>query len=712
MKKLIAFFLIIVSMFSFFIVFNDQQGTQKNDMESAEQTLKYNYKIIIPTELSNRSQEGVYLKIKNALDKYKGNIYYSRVSGKDTKLTKYIYTSNADYYSKFKLSDGKFFDSSNIESDKYLSSIKSNDPKQIGTIATFAGVNFFEMRTLKNMVQAGYLLDGYATVSFNEPKSIDLFITELEKLFEVKGFQIEPFQELNMHGLPTTDMGIILSIYFIVMLLVLYDILKSYKTIGVEKLMGFSSKTIYIKRILSLFRFQLIITVISSGFMMLVMFKGYNQYLWPFLAQLAEIYLVEILGLLVICSIPFLYIHKIKISNMLKNKQPTTEIMVFNFFVKTILMVVFVLALNQGLNNFNAISNVFTNSYQQWDQTKNYAIVPNYSDIPIETMESNKFIDDQKNIYILFNRKGAILADFSEYVPDVRKMRVSETKYYYQRDNVKVNPNYLANYPIYNSNNQKISISENENAYVYLVPDKYKVQEKEIRAFYESMKDSRSPGFNQPIKLLWTKPNQKLFSMLIDINPNEGNYITDPIVRVLTELNGYSNEYDLLGVMSNPLKIKVDDYLSPANSIRPVLKQYGYDRYVKVISSVNEQIASQSKSIKEMLGYLGLTISLVGVCLFILILQSVYNFFEKYKQHIAIKQMHGFSMISKYKVYFGMILLNWLVVIISLLATRLISVPKLLGITFVSLMIELLISVMALALVNKRKVLKIIKGAN
>lgn len=713
MKKVIAIFLIIVPIITFLGIFNDFKINQQNDMNSAEGSLKYSYKIIIPSNISNLNQEDVYIKIKNVLDKYKGDIFYTRVSGMNDKTIKYIYVSNDEYYSKFKLINGNFFNSSNMESNKYISTNKTADSNQIGTIATFAGVNFLEIRTLKNMVQTGYSLDGYATVSFRNSKSFSLFIYDLEKSFNIKGFEKALNQKIYTNGLSLSNSITILSlsVYIIVALLILYSLLNSTKAIGVEKLIGFSNIQIYTKRILFLLQTQIILILCITIIMTKIMIKDYNLYFGAFLYKLAQIYLIETIILLVISTIPFFFINKIKISDMIKDKKPTIAIMIINYFMKTILLVIFLLLLNYIMINFNTIHNALTNSYEQWEDLKNYAVIPNWSNISEDLFASQKFTENQKNIYLVFNSKGAILADFSQYIPYIRKVRLSETKYNYERDHITVNPNYLNKYPIYDSQNNRIYISESETSYVYLVPAKYKAQEKVIRLILERWKDPESPGFKQPIILIWSKSNQKLFSMCIEVNPNEGNYVIDPIVRVMSEANAPLIEYNLLGMNFNPLKIKVDDHLNPAKSIRPILKQYGYDEYIKVISSANEQIASQIKDIKQMLTYMGLIISLLGLCIFILIMQNIFNFFDKYKYHIVIKRFHGYSMFENYKLHYVTLILNWLIIDIVLLTTRLINLTSLLTISFAILFVELIITGITVYFVNKRKVIRLLKGA-
>ena len=71
MKKIIAIFLTITSMFSFFILFNNEKIQQRNEMEKAEQNLKYRYNIIIPIKIDSKDTNETLKVLENILDKYK-----------------------------------------------------------------------------------------------------------------------------------------------------------------------------------------------------------------------------------------------------------------------------------------------------------------------------------------------------------------------------------------------------------------------------------------------------------------------------------------------------------------------------------------------------------------------------------------------------------------------------------------------------------------
>lgn len=708
MKKLIAILLAVTSMLSFFILFNNEKREQQSNMERAEQTLQYNIKIIIPTKVDIYPKEKTIKGIEDTLNKYDASIYYKRLTKGDETQSTYIYVNDNEYLSKFSVRNGRMLQKEDMNENKFISTKNKNSSEQVGTLSSFCKENEFEIYTLGNMLEKDYSFGGECYISFNEKTDTDIFIKDLEKEINVPGIQIVDNQSIDI---PTnSNMWIILLIYFVVLLLILYDLLKSYKKIGVEKLLGNSDLRIYTKRILELIKLYIVIFLISNIAMAIIKFHDLNSYVITFLSKLLRMNLMLGLIFVVMSSIPLIYINKISIINMLKNKRLTTEILVFNFFIKIIMVTLLTFIVNQGVSNFDRIKNVFSDSFKQWEDVKDYAIIPQLINITPDVVDTDEFTQNQKELYDYFNDKGAILANFGEYSPGIREIRKSETSSDYERNNVTVNPNYLDKYPIYDLNGDQISISEEDENYIVLIPEIYKQDEQEILKLFDRWKQAKfgAKSENQPNKIIWIKSNQKLFSMQIDINPNENNYVDDAIVHVMTKKNASLVNYNIiLGIADSPFKIKVDDYKNPNETIMPILKQYNYDKYVENILCISEQTASESKSIKDMITFLSISILLTVCSLILVIVQNIHNFFDKYKKIIAIKKLNGYTMYDKYKQYFVMSILSW-IIIFSITIIKL-PIKTVLGTIVVGIVTEFLLSIIVLFIVDRKKVISVIK---
>ena len=152
--------------------------------------MEYSYKIVLPNKLSNLPQEDVYKKIKAALDKSHGNIFYTRVNGKNEDCIKYVYLTNTNCFSELKLKNGRFFDISEMDYTKFLSSEAMESKDQIGEIDTFDGSINIKVATLRTMIEDKYTLGGNCTITFSDDKGISIFSKEIKNLFNSGEVQV------------------------------------------------------------------------------------------------------------------------------------------------------------------------------------------------------------------------------------------------------------------------------------------------------------------------------------------------------------------------------------------------------------------------------------------------------------------------------------------------------------------------------------------
>lgn len=714
MKKILSIILFIISLFTFTIYFNTKKSYENNKIQQIETNIKGSSKILLPNELSNKSQDEVLKKIIESLKKLKGNIYYSRFDEGSGEYRKYIYLTSNEYLENLKTDCKEKINNFDMESTNFLSTNETNDSKQIGRIESFAGSLNLKVSTLKSLLEDGYLLDGYCTVNFENDKYLDLFIKDLSENLKIDKKDIQIIQSQNAQVEKSqVNISIILGMYFIVMLLILYDAIKSYKEIAVKKLMGFSNFNICFDRVLNLLKVQFFGSIIALFGISIFLFKEYNTYFLEFLFIVLKIWLLQSIIIVVISSLQFIYISNVKITNMLKNKQPINVIFYSNLLIKIIFLTLFIFLINIGWENYNRIENLFTDSYKKWDELNNYYSIPNLSDIDMNVLDSREFKENQKKLYKIFNKEGSILANFDEYIPSTRSMRIGETQYDYERDNVTVNPNYLNKYPIYDLEGNPIQIDEEEKDYIVLVPDKYKSNEKAITNMFESWMNGseESTPKDRKIKIIWIKTGQKLFSINMDINANEDNCVENPLIRVLTESNGAEYDYDIImGVSGNPFKIKVSGETNQEDKIRSILDEFGYSRYVKNISSINEEIASESNSVKELIEYLSISIVFLIIGIVFIIIQSIYTYFQQNKQLLAIRQLYGYKMLNKYKEYFIYFVASWFAIIIATITSRKIPVQNILFISFIGICVEIIVTFLIIKFSNSKKISNVIKG--
>lgn len=704
MKKFISTLLLTISMFSFFILYNDHKQSQIYNIKNVEHNLKNSYEVIIPSKISKLPTSRQEKVLLDASDGENINFYFTRIITKNDKekIIKYIYTTNNDYMDRIQLEWGKKLDKTLMSSDYFLSTEDTNNKNQIGKIASFDGISM-EIRTLHNLLDDGLFLDGPCIITVPSDKNFNNFISILKDILNVKFINSSKPQNI---GQVTKNTYLQMSVlFFIVMLLILYDILKSYKKIAIEKLLGYSNLDIWKKRIFKIIIVQLITMIISIVIMSLFLFKKFNIYHIYFLKDLTIKYVILIIITFIIASIPFTYINNIHTISAIKNKYPAKEILLFNTSIKILLCIAFIFIINKQVANYKDIKKIFDGSYNKWENVSDYRVLnfdnANFDSPIFDITSSSKNIE----IYKYFNKKGALFAAFNMYTDLSLK---ANNKLHITNMNALVNPNYLKENTVYDVNSKKISISEQNSNWILLVPIKYKKYENSIRKFHKKWINASS--VNRKIEIIWTKSEQKLFSYNFMVNPDNGNYVTDPILLVGTENGAYPGwNAQLFNVDGNPFKVKIPSSESDKSFIESELNKYGYPIYDLKINYANEELNSKVRDFKDLLLWSITGILLLLVSISIIIIQNIYTFFEQFKVYLAIKQLHGYKKLSNYKEYFYLILISWIIVATSVFILKIAMSKVILITSIVGLITEFIVSFLMLSYIQKKKIIEFIK---
>lgn len=650
----------------------------------------------------------LYGILTEILDEYNGNIIYVR--SYNNKLVKYMYLNDASYFANYSIGTGRQISLEGFrnKSKDFLSSNSTKDNNQIGRLNEFAGDNNLEIRTLWDMCDDNTLtLSGYATVQL--PKdNIQEFIEELE-IYTRDKIQVSEKIDINFNYDNSSSNYIVYALYFLLLLLVIYDSLKNYKNVGIKKLLGYSNRDIWICNTKKIFFMQVFSILVVILLMSLYFFSNINVYLADFLFKLIMEYVKQTIIMLLLSSIAYGYILSIKVSDMLKNKKTTMEIIVFNTIIKCILMgIVIVMAMNIT-TNFVIVKNAYNTSYEKWDKASNYECISG-SNIDGNTYFSDEMEEKLKTIYLELNRRGSMFEDFSNLSDSFKQMNSAPVGKEYIIDYATINLNYLLENEVKDENGNNVIVSEDEEKNILLIPELYKDKEKEVVEYYVDSLSSYMNGkkyYIEDMKVIWIMDNQELFSYNIEVNSNENNMVKNAVYMVMTEGNlmdrAFRNIIDYLG---NPLKIIKDDSYDLNKYISEIIG----GNYEYTIISADEQIASEVTSAKETIKYNTLVMLGVLIGILIIIIQNLYNYVEQYKRDLFIKSIHGYSFFMKYKLS---ILINIISGILSSILAMLILKDNylcIMGISFIGIIIELILWIIILRIMEKRKIINVVKG--
>ena len=415
--------------------------------------------------------------------------------------------------------------------------------------------------------------------------------------------------------------------YFILMLVIIYDLLQNYKLFSIKRLEGYNLFSIGYDYLCPIIQSQFSITFIGFFVLTLLVCRHINQSVIHFLIDNFLILFLFLLLTLLICILIINHFKDVKAIDFLKNKGPSKTIIYFNQVVLFIMVLVILFLSSIGIQTgYSLMSRM--NNHSEWNTMKHYSILSEVSNVEnSDLFTSQSFLNKQKELYQDFNSLGSLYADFNEY----DKETYTNTSMAY------VNTNYLKKQVIQDIHGRTIHISEDEKKRVVLAPQNY--SKKKIYKMTQDM-------FATPhgIRIIYYKDNQKLFTYNSLIVSDYSNTITNPVVQVLTNENGSPEDYDIiLGYKYNPYKIK-----GSQERIHSILKKHDLDQYAsKIITAYDEMSLLNHQEQTLFIAIIMVSIALISLMI-LMIYQNIHTFIQYHALLLAIETMEGYTPLSKY----------------------------------------------------------------
>lgn len=653
----------------------------------------------------------IYHTIVNALEQINGSLYCFTVEESEKKETysKYVYVNNTELFENLSMRTGRFFKSEEMESDCFISSVPSEADCQIGVINVFDKNMDFQIRTLYDYAE-------HHNRAFQKT-----FTLELENLSDFETFQ----SILSADGIVVSEgnhkatgsfrifpfvTAVLLAMVVVLMLILFYDLIKSYKQIGIEKMLGYDAFAIWSSRILPILFSEAVVFAITTVVLSAVFFNGFNILIYKFIGKMILYYVGVVIFTLFLISIPFLYVKKIPVYAAVKNQRPLKALLRFNLFVKGIIITLLLIVLSAAYTQITWISAQKSDKYDNWDKMRQYAYI--YEECYTEGFFdsfSPENIEKWKAIYQEFNRAGGIMADFSSYSPlNDEERNLAEFPCYCD---VTVNPNYLKMFPVFDTNGNIIEVSEQEEDYIILVPEQYKNDKQMLISYYEEICENEDvPGKN--IRIVWMQNDQKLFSCALDIGIEDCNTIKNPVVIVLTEKNGFIDDYARVAAYTgDPFKIKVeymDDLQSEINSV--LSKYFDLNKIWFPATGVYDAIGEQIAMANDMLALYSMLIFVLVIITAAIIAQGIVTYVRQYQRVLAIKKLLGYRLLDKYSGYFAGVIFCYLISV--LLAFIIKNDTRMFIFAVVLFVIEFICSILYICVKDRKNIIQVTKGAS
>lgn len=347
------------------------------------------------------------------------------------------------------------------------------------------------------------------------------------------------------------------------------------------------------------------------------------------------------------------------------------------------------------------IQSLYGISYHNWEAVKPYALIKYSMQRSLDyDLYSEENILSFRKVYIDFNRSGSIYADFSEYASLSSDNQNPELPSY--ASIAFVNNNYLRQHPVLDLQQQPVAIAEDEEDFVLLVPEKYKDNKQEILNWHK-----KNLQQDQKLRIIWLEDNQSSFTYRLDIKPEAGNCVREPVLAVVSECNLPNSVYSNLA--SSALFIPVANTELPSPEVNQVMGKYFDSSQVSfacfgVYSLVSAKIQAEKRTVL-LLGILLITLFSIFCSV---ILQTVRNYFEQHKQRLAVQHFMGFKLIDKYRRLLNITLLTYPIVYYA--SARILNNWQVISFALLALVLELFV-VLIFVIRNERKnILQVIKG--
>ncbi|WP_432977008.1 hypothetical protein [Dactylosporangium sp. CA-233914] len=741
MKRILnVLLMLLLSVFAFAIAYVQADSDQRDAMKTLPAVTGETF--LIPDDPNLADPDTVHAALLSAAAEAHVNILRTNVGyspAEVPQITQYILlTTDTKVYDAFGLRGGHWLTAAETQSGRhYLASaaVGGNDADRVGRISDFGGNDQIAIRPLG----AAYDLlpvTGRYIAETTDGSSLDRFFT----LFAEKsnsGKTAADFrnaESVQRSGGLTLASALPTMLYFIILLtavLLVYELLHDAKQVGVMKLNGLGTLRIWYAvsaRFILLVMAAVAVAAVAAAWLIPDSTAGFVGSL---LASLGRAYAVMLVASLLTC----VYISRIKLSDTIKNRKNTRGVFFVNLALKAACSVVVVIVGVWSWVQYGQIADQQA-TLANWAKTRDYAVfTPTSVGNDLTTFETNQPGPSTAEVYDLYpklNARGALFIDATNFEPAALASPQDVPR------SIQVNPNFLRAYPVRDTSGTAVDIPESTTAWVVMLPEHFKPDESEIMSYFRKVRDDnyraeehcaghKPPAelADQPVRLIWLAEGQRAFSFNPKVYPDHRNEIPDPMIQVMTTANslGCDRANMITGGVGGALKVKVDgDSKGTLDSLGPDLRAMRLDDNLTHLVTMNEYVLQQVVELRSAVRQttavgLGLLIVMLALAAEGLVLS-----FSMHARKIVVRRLHGVGLRRSYREFTLTFAYSWaaqlLAVVVLLFGADVIglnagltaAIPAALAIAVAIIAVELLFSNTAIAFIERKSLVKVLKG--
>lgn len=531
-------------------------------------------------------------------------------------------------------------------------------------------------------------------------------------------------------------------IIFLTALLLAYRMLYEAKRTAVMKLHGFG--TIHVWWSVT---GRIVVLVMAGAALLAVLAAGaVHDSTVGFVAAVAASLARTTVVMLAVSLITCLYISRIKVSDSVKNRKDTRGIFAFNTAIKAVSAV---LLITVGAGLWAQYRNVDAERAKlgNWSKTKDYGVfyptAIGNDLVEAQTGQAGPTAAEVYDLYPVLNKMGSLFVEASAYEPQALATPTEPGTF----RSMQVNPNYLRAYPLRDSTGQVVDITESTTDWVVLAPVSDKPRQAQLLDYFQrgrtgtdaqqgasqaeqSIFGRRTPPrlTRQQVRIVWLADHQQVFSFNPKVAPGNRNLVTDPILQVMTLANslGIDRANAITGSPDTALKVRLRDADTAATqqALAPTLRNLRLDDNLRHLVTMNEYVLLELQHLQDGVRDVAIAAVALLVGMLVLIAQSLTIIFDRYSRKIVVRRLFGLGFRRTYREFlrlFGVIAVVQTVGALIANAVGLspfstatssgaVSPLVVLGVSAAVVAAELLFSTAVLTVIEKRNVVRVLKG--
>ena len=610
--------------------------------------------------------------ISNGVNVYK-IAYPNTPEGETQKIVLYSYIVNPDvFYQNIPLESGRYLTKED-GNECFLSTEDTGDPNQVGQMDLFKGDTILEIRPFSADPSPG--LDQSLMLDTNDTTVAGEFFsgTALQATVSIIVKNSMYTDTLTAtHELTVIYMAIFGVLCLCAIFTYLYLIISGYKRFAIQKLMGYDNRRV--KRGMQKKLLLTMLPALALSFLFTVGYLIYYNGLAQFFSFLPVWLLTMLIGFLlawILFSLCHLLVKGVHVAQMMKQRKPVRLIAVLTMVGKAAVCFVMI-AVGVLLVGHAAELSQQTSELEVWQNFQNYA----YPQINFPLSQEDPVGHELacmkcKDYFARTSDKGGILFRPGGGLKSTmtREHYLQQGKQPWQDDvnTIEVNNTYLQKNVIYDVDGNPVNLTNsNDDRVILLVPEQYQSFDAQIREEFTRYDEIRyssedilleAQGITPPehptrgIEIIYVQDGQKYFTMNPDYGEGDSYYYTDPIVKVVNNVNMDPSMY-LAYISQGHYYVPVADPNQPYESLKADIEASGLQGNVVTTPTIYSKFSDDLYLLQqESKLYFSLFVFAFVVYL-IVISVCIKNAIEMNKQRLAVENLHGYSLLRRFRKLF------------------------------------------------------------